>query len=202
MDKRKYTAREAAYRSLIACERDKKYSSLESDASIRRFGLEGAESGLYTALVYGVIERRLTLDYIIDKLSKKPTQQLDCEVAVLLRLGLYQIIWLDRIPDSAAVNETVKLSKKNAPRAASFINAVLRNFLRTYGKDNLPYPDRENLREYLSVRYSVGLGVLDTLMASVDDVEVLLAAFEKQPDVTLRVNTLKISRDEDRKSVG
>ena len=195
MDKRKYTAREAAYRSLIACERDKKYSSLEIDASIRKYGLEGAESGLYTALVYGVIERRLTLDYIIDKLSKKPAQQLDCEVAVLLRLGLYQIIWLDRIPDSAAVNETVNLSKKSAPRAASFINAVLRNFLRTYGKDNLPYPDRANLREYLSVRYSVGLGVLDTLMASVDDVEALLAAFEKQPDVTLRTNTLKISRD-------
>lgn len=196
MDKKKYTAREAAYRSLIACERDKKYSSLEIDASIRKYGLEGAESGLYTALVYGVIERRLTLDYIINKLSKKPTEQLDCEVAVLLRLGLYQIIWLERIPDSAAVNETVNLSKKNVPRAASFINAVLRNFLRTYGKDNLPYPDKKNLREYLSVRYSVGYGVLDTLMASVNDVEPLLAAFERQPDVTLRVNTLRVSRDE------
>ena len=196
MDKKKYTAREAAYRSLIACERDKKYSSLEIDASIRKYALEGAESALYTALVYGVIERRLTLDYIIDKLSKKPTEQLDSEVAALLRLGLYQIIWLDRIPDSAAVNETVNLSKKHAPRAASFINAVLRNFLRTYGKDSLPYPDKKNLREYLSVRYSIGYGVLDTLTASIGDVEPLLAAFEKQPDVTLRVNTLKMSRDE------
>ncbi len=196
MDKKNYTAREAAYRSLIACERDKKYSSLEIDASIRRFGLEGAESGLYTALVYGVIERRLTLDYIINRLSKKPTEQLDCEVVVLLRLGLYQIIWMDRIPDSAAVSETVNLSKKSSPRAASFINAVLRNFIRTYGKDNLPYPERENLREYLSVRYSVGLGVLDTLMESVDDIEALLSSFDHQPDVTLRVNTLKVSRDE------
>ena len=196
MDKKKYTAREAAYRSLFLCERDKKYSSLEIDASIRRFSLEGAERGLYTALVYGVIERRITLDYIIGKLSSKPTPSLDNEVLVLLRLGLYQLIYLERIPESAAVNETVNLAKKNAPRAASFINAVLRSFLRTMGKDKLPYPDRSDKREYLSVRYSVGYDVLDTLMASVDDIEAVLIAFECQPDVTLRVNTLKISRED------
>lgn len=196
MDKKKITAREAAYRSLIISERDKKYSSIEIDASIRRFGLLGAERGLYTALVYGVIERKITLDYIIGKLSSKPIDTLDNEVITLLRLGLYQLIWLDRIPESAAVNETVNLAKKNAPRAASFINAVLRNFLRTMGKDKLPYPDKRDMREYLSVRYSVGYDVLDTLTASVEDIEAVLAAFENQPDVTLRVNTLKISRDE------
>ncbi len=196
MDKKKYTAREAAYRSLFLCERDGKYSSLEIDASIRRFGLEGADKGLYTALVYGAIERRITLDYIIAKLSSKPTESLDKEVKVLLRLGLYQLIYLDRIPDSAAVNETVNLAKKNAPRAASFINAVLRGFLRSMDKNNLPYPDRGDMREYLSVRYSVGYDVLDAMTASLDDIEAVLAAFEKQPDVTLRVNTLKISREE------
>lgn len=196
MDKKKITAREAAYRSLIISERDKKYSSIEIDASIRRFGLLGAERGLYTALVYGVIERKITLDYIIGKLSSKSIDTLDNEVITLLRLGLYQLIWLDRIPESAAVNETVNLAKKNAPRAASFINAVLRNFFRTMGKDKLPYPDKRDMREYLSVRYSVGYDVLDTLTASVDDAEAVLAAFEGQPDVTLRVNTLKISRDE------
>lgn len=196
MDKKKYTAREAAYRSLFLCERDKKYSSLEIDASIRRFSLEGADKGLYTALVYGVIERRITLDYMIGRLSSKPVDSLDNEVLVLLRLGLYQLIYLDRIPDSAAVNETVNLAKKNAPRAASFINALLRNFLRAMDKDDLPYPDKSDMREYLSVRYSVGYDVLDTLMASVDDIEAVLSAFERQPDVTLRVNTLKISREE------
>lgn len=196
MEKNKYTAREAAYRSLMLCERDKKYSSLEIDASIKRFGLEGADKGLYTALVYGVIERRITLDYIIGRLSSKPMDRLDSEVLTLLRLGLYQLIWLDRIPDSAAVNETVNLAKKNVPRASSFINAVLRNFLRTAGKDKLSYPDKTDMRSYLSVRYSVGYDVLDVLTESVDDTEALLAAFERQPDVTLRVNTLKMSRDE------
>ena len=194
-NKKKYTAREAAYRSLLSCERDSKYSSLEIDASIRRFSLEGADKGLYTTLVYGVIERRITLDYIIGRLSSKPVDSLDKEVLVLLRLGLYQLIYLDRIPDSAAVNETVNLAKKNAPRAASFINALLRNFLRTMDKNDLPYPDRSDKREYLSVRYSVGHDVLDTLMSSVDDAPAVLVAFEHQPDVTLRVNTLKTSRE-------
>ena len=195
MDKKKYTAREAAYRSLILCERDKKYSSLEIDSSIKRFSLEGADKGLYTTLVYGVIERKITLDYIIEKLSSKSMEKLDAEVITLLRLGLYQLIWLDRIPDSAAVNETVNLAKKSAPRAASFVNALLRGFLRTMGKDKLPYPS-ENTRNYLCVRYSCGGDVLSVLKESAPDVEAVLSAFEIQPDVTLRANTLKISRDE------
>lgn len=196
MNKPKISAREAAYRSLILCENDKKYSNLEIDASIRRFELEGAEKGLYTALVYGVIESRLTLDYILGKLSSKPVAGLDNEVRVLLYLGLYQLIRLDRIPDSAAVNETVKLAKKVAPRAASFINAVLRGFLRTYSKDDLPYPDRSDTVNYLSVRYSAAPDVVEIIRSSVPDAEAVLEAFSKQPDITLRVNTLKCTREE------
>ena len=195
MNKPKISAREAAYRSLILCEKDKKYSNLEIDSSIRRFALEGADKGLYTTLVYGVIERRLTLEYIVGKLSSKPTDALDAEVLTLLYLGLYQLIWLDRIPDSAAVNETVNLAKKNAPRAASFINAVLRGFLRTYKKDDLPYPKKDDPLGYLSVRYSCSVDVVKVLMQSVADAEAVLSAFESQPDVTLRVNTLKSTRE-------
>ena len=196
MTKNKFTARSAAYRSLILCERDKKYSNLEIDSSIRRFGLEGAEKGLYTALVYGVIERRITLDHIIVKLSAKPVGDLDSPVITLLRMGLYQLIYLDRIPDSAAVNETVNLAKAEIPKAASFINAVLRNFLRTMGKDKLPYPPKNDTVNYLSVRYSCGTDVVKTLSDCFPDPEPILAAFESQPEVTLRTNTLKISREE------
>ncbi len=195
MNRPKISAREAAYRSLILCDNDRKYSNLEIDAAIKRFSLEGAEKGLYTTLVYGVIERRLTLRYIVGKLSSKPIQSLDNEVMTLICMGLYQLIWLDRIPDSAAVNETVKLSKKIAPRAASFVNAVLRGFLRTYSKDALPYPDKADNIEYLSVRYSCSRDVVELISASVQDAESVLSAFEAQPDVTLRVNTLKNSRE-------
>ena len=194
MESKKITARAAAFRSLIACERDKKYTNLEIDAAIRRFKLEGPERGLYTALTYGVIERRITLDHIIGKLSTRPLAALDAPTATLLRLGLYQLIWLDRVPDHAAVGETVALAKAEAPRAASFVNAVLRGFQRTYGKDSLPLPEKSD-PAYLSVKYSVGADVLAALSAASEDTEALLAGFEAHRAVTLRVNTLKISRD-------
>ncbi|MBE6612339.1 MAG: 16S rRNA (cytosine(967)-C(5))-methyltransferase RsmB [Ruminococcaceae bacterium] len=196
MDTRKIDARTAAYQSLIACERDKKYSNLEIDAVIRRHRLEGAEKGLYTTLTYGVIEMRITLDYLISRLSSKPVEQIDPEARTLLRMGLYQLIRLTRIPERAAVSETVNLAKKFAPRAASFINAVLRSFLRQMDRDNLPHPDKNDRIRYLSVRYSVGEDAAAILDAAYPDAEEILAAFSHQPPVTLRVNTLKISREE------
>lgn len=195
MEKRKISAREAAFSSLMLCERDKKYSNLEIDAAIKKFSLEGAEKGLYTTLVYGIIERKITLDYIISKLSAKPISELDASVTTLLRLGLYQLIWLDRVPESAAVNETVNIAKKHT-KAGGFVNAILRGFLREYGKDKLPYPDKSDITNYLSVRYSCGRDVVEILTKSVPDAEAVLAAFEETPDVTLRVNTLKNTRDE------
>lgn len=195
MGKCKITAREAAFSSLILCERDKKYSNLEIDAAIKKFALEGAEKGLYTTLVYGIIERKITLDYIISMLSSKPVPELDANVITLLRLGLYQLIWLDRVPESAAVNETVNIAKKHT-RAGGFVNAILRGFLREYGKDKLPYPDKSDIINYLSVRYSCGRDVAEILTKSVGDAESVLAAFEETPDITLRVNTLKNTRDD------
>lgn len=195
MEKRKITAREAAFTSLLRCERDKKYSNLEIDASIRKFALDGAEKGLYTTLVYGVIERKITLDYIVSRLSSKPVAVIDAEVLTLLRLGLYQLIYLDRIPDSAAVNETVNCAKKYAPRGASFINALLRSFLRGYDRENLPYPDGDRVR-YLSVKYSCGEDAVKILTESLPDAEAVLEAFSAVPEVTLRVNTLRRTREE------
>ena len=192
---RKTDARFAAYSSLLRCESDRKYSNLEVDSAIGKYKLEGAEKGLYTTLVYGVLERLLTLDYIIAKLSSRPVSELDAEVRILLRLGLYQLIWLDRIPERAAVSESVELAKAVAPRAAAFVNALLRSFLRTIGRDKLPYPDRSDRIKYLSVRYSCSEDVIRTLEACAGDAEPLLAAFEVNPTPTLRVNTLKISRD-------
>ncbi|MBQ8510416.1 MAG: 16S rRNA (cytosine(967)-C(5))-methyltransferase RsmB [Clostridia bacterium] len=191
----KQSARFAAYSSLLRCEKDKRYSNLEIDSTIRRFGLEGAERGLYTTLVYGVIERRITLDYFLSRFSAKPLDTLDPEVLTLLRLGLYQLIYLDRIPESAAVNESVILAKRVKPRAASFVNAVLRGFLRGMGRKKLEYPDESNLLHYFSVRYSCSEDVIQALIRSVENVGELLEAMSVQPDVTLRVNTLKITRD-------
>ena len=190
-------ARSAAYESLLRCECGTKYSNLEIDSAIGRYQLEGAEKRLYTTLVYGVIESKLTLEYIIAKLANRPTASLDCEVKTLLCLGLYQLTRLDRIPEHAAVNETVELAKRVCPRAASFINALLRAYLRNDKNAMLPEPtDRI---KYLSVKYSVAeelIGIFDSSLESPDETERLLAAFNILPHPTLTTNTLKLSRDE------
>lgn len=194
MNENKKTAREAAFGSLTRTERDKSYSNIEIDSAIKRFGLIGAEKGLYTNIVYGVIERRLTLDYFISLISDRPISRLDPEVLTILRMGLYQLIWLDRVPESAAVNESVKLAKEFKPSAASFVNAALRNFQRRYGKE-LPYPDKSDRLRYLSVRYSCGEDIV-RILESYGDAEPMLEAFSGPSPVTLRVNTLKTSRVE------
>lgn len=194
MNQNKKTAREAAFGSLTRTERDKSYSNIEIDSAIKRFGLIGAEKGLYTNIVYGVIEHKLTLDYFISLISERPLVKLDPEVLTILRMGLYQLIWLDRVPESAAVNESVKLAKEFKPSASSFVNAALRNFQRRYGKE-LPYPDKSDRLRYLSVRYSCGEDVV-RILESYGDAEPMLKAFSGSSPVTLRVNTLKTTRVE------
>ena len=194
MNQPKTTARREAFQSLLRMERGKRYSNLEIDSSLKKNHLEGAEKGLYTALVYGVTERKISLDYLIGRLSSRPIITLDLEVLILLRIGLYQMIWLDRIPDSAAVNESVELAKAFAPKSASFVNALLRNFLRTVDRKALPWPEK-NDPDYLSVRYSCGKDVVRLLSGSLTDPEATLSALEGQPPVTMRANTLKISRE-------
>ena len=103
-------ARESAFLSLQKYENSGVYSNIELSYAIERGGLEGAEKALYTALFYGVIERKMTLDYYIAELSDR--EDIDLNVRIMLRIGLYQLIYMTKIPESAAVNEAVVLTKK------------------------------------------------------------------------------------------
>ncbi len=185
--------RAVALKILNKCGSAEQYSNIALDTALRREGIAEIDRGLLTALVYGTIERQLTLDYQIDALASR-AGKIDPETRNLLRLGLYQLAYLDRVPDHAAVNETVELAPR---RTKGFVNAVLRAFLRA-GKV-VSYPDRKrDLIAYLSVRYSF----LPALCAVFVDrfgearAEGLLAAFDRQPPLTLRVNTLCRSREE------
>ena len=91
-----------------------RYGSLSVDAVLRRSALEGADRGLYAALVFGVLERQTTLDFLAEQLSARPPEQLDLPVLLALRLGLYQLIYMDRVPDYAAIGETVSLVPRRA----------------------------------------------------------------------------------------
>ncbi|MBQ8915117.1 MAG: 16S rRNA (cytosine(967)-C(5))-methyltransferase RsmB, partial [Clostridia bacterium] len=98
-------AREAAHKSLLKM-KSGKYSNLEVNATLNKKELTGADRGLYTALVYGVVERVITLDKTIEKYSKTPLEKIDPEALAALRLGIYQLSFMDKIPDHAAVDES------------------------------------------------------------------------------------------------
>ena len=145
-------ARESAFLSLQKHENSGAHSNIELAYAIERGGLEGAEKALYTALFYGVIERKLTLDYYISLLSDR--KDIDPNVRIILRLGLYQLLYMTKIPESAAVNESVKLARRFYARKNSenFINAVLRSFLRRRKTLRLPDEKKEPVRR-ISVEY-------------------------------------------------
>lgn len=169
------------------------YSNIALDTAIKRNPLSDADRGLLTALVYGVIERKLTLEHILKGLSDRPLEELDTHTRLLLLLGLYQLQYLDRVPDHAAVNETVALAPR---RTRGFVNAILREHLRR-GK-RITLPDREKTPiEYLSVSYSFGKAICARFLSAfgMERTEALLGAFNRSTPLTLRVNTLRTSRE-------
>ena len=186
--------RKIAYDVLVKCASAEQYSNSALDTAIKRADLTAPDRGLLTTLVYGVIERQITLDAIIDSLTDRKSEEISPDVRTLLRLGLYQLAYLDRVPDHAAVNETVNMAPK---RSRGFVNAILRAFIRS-GKE-IPIPNKEtDAVGYLSVKYSFCPALcrkfIDTF--SLERAEQLFAAFGETPDLTLRTNTLCISREE------
>ena len=205
-------AREIAYLSLERCEKQKKYSKLEIDVQVQKYKLTGAEKGLYVSLVYGTLERMITLDFIISALSSRPLEKLDRAVIIPLRLGLYQMIFMDKIPPNAAVDESVKLANKYANKTSGgFVNAILRNFLRAVAGEDIKNISAIFLHEPFKKKYSA-LGKYAKLSViysypewlcrkfadaySIDTAEKIMSAQNESTSTTFRVNTLKTSRDE------
>lgn len=182
-----------AQRILARCEQDRVYSNLVLDTAIRRHALSEPDRALLTALVYGVLENKLLLDYLISRLTDRPLDELDTEVVLLLRLGLYQLRLMDRIPDHAALYETVALAPR---RSRGFVNALLRRYTREGAAIELPDREREPIRA-LSVRYSFPEPLCERFVASfgVTRTERIFASANQTPPLTLRVNTRKISPD-------
>lgn len=169
------------------------YASLALGERLRAAHLSPEDRRLATGLVYGTLENQLQIDYALDRLMDHPTRepvQRD-----ILRMGAYQILFLDRVPDSAAVDEAVKLTRAMGMEAAcGFINAVLRNLSR--GKDEIAWPDREADRmTYLSVMGSMPRWLVDKLVAAYGPEEagrVILYREEEHP-VCVRPNFTRLS---------
>ena len=186
--------RKIAYDVLVRCASAEQYSNIALDTAIKRSDLTPPDRGLLTALVYGVIERQITLDAIIDGLCERGSADITPDVRTLLRLGLYQLAYLDRVPDHAAVNETVNMAGK---RSRGFVNAILRAFIRSGKEIPIPGKEEDPIR-YLSVKYSFCEGLCERFVAAFGllRTEELFAAFGEHPDLTLRTNTLRITREE------
>lgn len=188
-------AREAAAKILLKMELDGAYSSLALNEALKIQAGNEKDNSLITSLVYGVCERRLTLDHNISLYLRSPLKKLHPAVLTYLRLGAYQILYAERIPDRAAINESVELAKKNKLAFASgLINAVLRRI----SAEGLKLPSEDDRKKYLSVKYSCPEALLDLFLSAYGEqnaVDILEASVGKRP-VFLHVNTLKCSSAE------
>ena len=190
------SSRELAYKILKNALSGATYSNIAIDNALKKNELSDADAGLLTAIVMGVTERRLTLDYIIDKLSSRP-EEVESDTRILLQMGIYQVTYLDRIPEYAAVNETVGLAPR---RSRGFVNAVMREYLRRKQKGSLNelFPDESSDPVgYLSVFYSFPVDMCERFLDiyGLDRTKRIFDIFNRPPRLTLRINTLKISRD-------
>ena len=177
--------RETALLTLYEIEYNGAYSNMALKDALSK-GFSGLDKAFITNLVYGVVRRKLTLDYIISRYSKTKIKKMSKFVLLTLRLGIYQIYFMDKIPDSAAVNESVKLAKRYCGKSAGFVNGILHSVIR--GRDTLEYPDDKV--KFLSVKYSFTEEMVKEFM-KYDFCEELLESLNKEPKTTIRINRLK-----------
>lgn len=189
-------AREAAVFALERTRRDGAWSSALSDAMKTKYDLDSRSLSLAVSISLGVLQSTALLDYYID-LNSKSASKIEPKVRDIMRSGAYQLIFMDKIPASAAVNESVALCKKlGYSRVSGFCNAVLRKIASS--ADKLPEPPGKGTAQYLSVKYSHPQQLAQYIVdrRGYDAAEAFLAADNTIPDTCLQVNTLKITPDE------
>ena len=184
-------ARDTAVDILLKIEKDKAYSSFSVAQTLKNAFVEDSrELSLAVSLVYGVLEHKITLDYNLSLYLTSPLRKLRPDVLAVLRTGALQILYMDKIPVSAAVNESVKLvKKKGCAFASGMVNAVLRKV----SANGLCLPDENDKTKYLSVKYSFPEELVKhyTLQYGEDKAEQIMSASAGRRPIFVRVNTLK-----------
>lgn len=191
------SARDTALRVLSAGRTASAWADASLKAQLQRDGLSGAEAALATRMVYGVLQNRALLDFYLGAYCTQKVGHLQPPLADILRLGAYQILFLNKVPDRAAVNESVELAKRNKRgQAAGLVNAVLRKV--SLNKDTLPPIPRRDEAQYLSVRYSHPKWLVKRLLTLLgrEEAEAFLAADNGIVPLTVQVNTLKTTAED------
>lgn len=187
MTNRAANPREKAILALYRIEHDGAYVNAALKEILSDRALSRLDRSFVSMLVYGTVKYQRKLDYVLAQYSSVKLKKLSCFVRVILRMGIYQILEMDRVPDRAAVDESVKLAQRYAGRSRGFVNAILRNIVR--GKDQLSYPD--DRIERLSIRYSYPDELVRQWIGEYGETfcEDLLAAQNRNAPLTVRVNT-------------
>ena len=191
-------AREAALLTLNTCQRQGGWSDGALKKQLAAGGLEGREAALATQLCFGVVQNEMLLDFYISKFSNIPLRRMESKVVQALRLGLYQMLFLSKIPQSAAVNCSVELTRThcNNPRAPGMVNAILRSLQRNLNQ--LPTIPQNDLAEYFSILYSHPVWLVEALLPLLgsEGTAEFLQANNSQPPMTAMVNTTKATAQE------
>ena len=185
------TARQAAYQVLMRCRKDGAWSEDAVSSEITKSGLDSRDGALCSKIAIGVMQNTEYLDYYISRYCSMPLKKLDPRLLDILRLSAYQLLFLDKIPVSAAVNEGVALCKKQVnPKASGLCNAVLRRIAEN--RENLPEIPNADEAEYLSIRYSHPKWMIEELIGQYgyDFTQAFLAANNETPPVFAHSNTL------------
>lgn len=188
------TARQVVLQMLVKMSNNQSYSNILLDEALSKSQLSAQDKKFASALFYGVTERELTLDLIIKKYSSRPLDKLSNEVRQILRMGIYQLLYMDSVPESAAVNESVILAENTKnPAVKGYINALLRSFIR----DGKVLPEGKNKIENLSIKYSCPEWLVEKWMKDYGEeatLSMLYTSLGRAP-ITIRVNTTKIDMD-------
>ena len=187
-------ARAAALEIIERCRRNGAWSSATIDSVIIKYSLDARSAALASNISLGVMQNATLCDFYIDYFS---SSKIEPKVRDILREALYQILFMDRIPDNAAVNEAVELTKNSGfSRASGFVNAVLRKIVKY--KEKLPEVPGIGTAEYLSIKYSHPQWIAELIISEkgYEFAEAFLAADNTAPKTSIQVNLLKISTDE------
>ena len=191
------SARQTAFKALKKIQSNKGFSNIVINNSLNTKALSSKDRAFVTALVYGVVERLLTLDFIIEANSSKKLKSIEPDVLTILRMGVYQLFYMSSVPESAAVNESVELAKKNGIiRASGFINAVLRSCIRNFDLEKSLFQITEENKR-LSIRYSCPIWLVDMWIGQygIERTRVFLERSVGKPPIYIRTNTLLTDDD-------
>ncbi|HHW56484.1 MAG TPA: 16S rRNA (cytosine(967)-C(5))-methyltransferase RsmB [Clostridia bacterium] len=184
--------REIVYKILQDVFEKNAYVNISFNNHLKYQELKEMDVGFIKEMVFGVIERKYTLDFILSFFIKKTS---DLKAIIFLEMGLYQLLYMDKVPSYAAINETVDAAKKVLGiKRANFINAILRNYQRE--REWVVFPDKEkDFMKYLKITYSYPDWIVERLLNNYDKkkAESILKSLNERPGICYRVNTLKIT---------